>query len=468
MSPQTTTGTNAGPQGKPRVVIIDDTADLRDLLRLALQRGGLEVVGEAADGRAGIDLVRETLPDLVLLDLSMPVLDGMTALPEIRALVPAAKIVVLSGFDALQLAERAVAAGADAYLQKGMPLHRMLARIREVMEGRAAPAAPSPGTVPPARYDALALAPFGVLEVDGIPPYRVISLNASARDLLPAGTGPGTPLPVASPALAELLATSTRLDDGPFDARIGEQDSQVTVRSTPGSHYLYFEPRGDEVGVLRTAIATTAHEIRGPVAVLSALAETISEASSEVPLDDEQQLRLVASIARQARMLDSITSDLLTAAQIQRGALRVAPTITDPRSVVETTVDDRHLDRTVRLEVMDIRKVVADPLRLGQMLGNLLGNAHKYGRPPVVVRIRAAGEDGMVAIDVEDAGDGVPSEFRDQLFREFTRASGTSAAGTGLGLHVVQTLALAQDGRVDYTAADGGGSVFTITLPAAD
>ena len=71
-----------------RVVIVDDTYDLRELLRLALTRGGMEVVGEAGDGLAGIEAVRLERPDVVLLDLSMPVMDGLEALPSIRRLVP--------------------------------------------------------------------------------------------------------------------------------------------------------------------------------------------------------------------------------------------------------------------------------------------------------------------------------------------------------------------------------------------
>jgi len=82
----------AAPRTRPvRVVIVDDTDDLRELLRLALSRGGMEVVGEAGDGLAGIEAVRLEQPDVVLLDLSMPVMDGLEALPRIRHLVPAVR-----------------------------------------------------------------------------------------------------------------------------------------------------------------------------------------------------------------------------------------------------------------------------------------------------------------------------------------------------------------------------------------
>jgi len=129
-----------------RVVVIDDTYDLRELLRLALTRGGLEVVGEAGDGLAGIECVRLEKPDVVLLDLSMPVMDGLEALPTIRRLVPAAKIVVLSGFGATQMSEKAMTIGADGYLQKGTALKRIIEYVKDIVEST--PAAPVLSVVP--------------------------------------------------------------------------------------------------------------------------------------------------------------------------------------------------------------------------------------------------------------------------------------------------------------------------------
>ena len=82
-------GVVATRQRPVRAVVIDDTSDIRDLMSMVLTRSGMEVVGEAGDGRAGVDVVRAERPDVVLLDLAMPVMDGMEALPLIRELVPA-------------------------------------------------------------------------------------------------------------------------------------------------------------------------------------------------------------------------------------------------------------------------------------------------------------------------------------------------------------------------------------------
>ncbi len=103
-----------------RVLLADDVAQLRMLLRMALElNGAFEVVAEAADGAEAIVRAAECQPDLVILDLMMPGLDGLEALPGIREAAPGAKVVVLSGFAEEKLRSRALAAGATEYLEKG-------------------------------------------------------------------------------------------------------------------------------------------------------------------------------------------------------------------------------------------------------------------------------------------------------------------------------------------------------------
>lgn len=133
MSERDGMGTNAAALvPRPiRVVIVDDTEDLRFLLRTALTRGGMEVVAEAADGRAGIHAVRDAQPDVVLLDLAMPVMDGRAALPAIRRGAPAARIIVLSGFGADQLSDEVLALGADGYIEKGHSLRRIVQYVED-------------------------------------------------------------------------------------------------------------------------------------------------------------------------------------------------------------------------------------------------------------------------------------------------------------------------------------------------
>ncbi len=110
-----------------RVLVVDDAEDIRMLLRLRVEsRNGLTVVGEAADGVAAVELASELQPDLVLLDLAMPRMDGLEALPLIRAAVPDVRVVVLSGFNQGTLANKAIEAGADHYVVKGGSMRELL------------------------------------------------------------------------------------------------------------------------------------------------------------------------------------------------------------------------------------------------------------------------------------------------------------------------------------------------------
>lgn len=104
-----------------RVVLADDDRDTRRLLAAALHRHGrFIVVGEAADGAAAVAVAADTQPDLVLLDLGMPGGGGLEALPRLRSAVPAARIIVVSGFAGDRLAAVTAASGAVGYVQKGL------------------------------------------------------------------------------------------------------------------------------------------------------------------------------------------------------------------------------------------------------------------------------------------------------------------------------------------------------------
>src|SRR5438552_14649371 len=121
--------------GAYRVMIADDVQDLRSMLRLALELSGrFTVVAEAMDGAHAVDLAAMYKPDLALLDLSMPALDGLEALPRILDASPATKVVVLSGFEEARMAPVALKSGAVAYLEKGVPPRRLVQALIEIMQ----------------------------------------------------------------------------------------------------------------------------------------------------------------------------------------------------------------------------------------------------------------------------------------------------------------------------------------------
>lgn len=116
-----------------RVVIADDAAELRHFVRVTLeQNGGFEVVAEAGDGATAVSLVQAHRPDVVVLDLSMPVMDGLQALAEIRRSLPDVPVVVLSAFNRGEMAPEALSLGAAAYIEKSTQLGRISETLADV------------------------------------------------------------------------------------------------------------------------------------------------------------------------------------------------------------------------------------------------------------------------------------------------------------------------------------------------
>jgi DNA-binding NarL/FixJ family response regulator len=115
------------PENPHRVLIVDDSDDLRDVFRMKLERQpGYEVVGEAVDGVEAVSKAAVLRPDVVLLDIAMPRMDGLEALPKIREVAEGVRIVVLSGFNQTTMAEKAMAAGADRYVVKGSSMRELV------------------------------------------------------------------------------------------------------------------------------------------------------------------------------------------------------------------------------------------------------------------------------------------------------------------------------------------------------
>jgi DNA-binding NarL/FixJ family response regulator len=121
-----------------RILIVDDHPLTRDALAGLLKQNGFDVVGEAGSGEEAIALARELAPDLVLLDLSMPDMDGLTALPRVRDAAPTAEVVVLTASEDEDNLLNAVRGGAAGYLLKSEPPERIVAFLRGVAHGEAA------------------------------------------------------------------------------------------------------------------------------------------------------------------------------------------------------------------------------------------------------------------------------------------------------------------------------------------
>ena len=118
-----------------RILLADDHRILRESVRRSFESAGEEVVGEAGDGEEACELARELHPDVIVMDLSMPVLDGIGATKRIREELPATKVVVLTMHDDVEATRRALEAGAVGYLSKGSSFALVLDTVRKAAAG---------------------------------------------------------------------------------------------------------------------------------------------------------------------------------------------------------------------------------------------------------------------------------------------------------------------------------------------
>jgi DNA-binding NarL/FixJ family response regulator len=120
-----------------RVVIVDDNPGIRAVLRIMLaDDSGIEVVGEAADGREAIRAVGQLAPDLVLMDLNMPVMGGLEATAEIKRRYPRVRVVIVTMHKGREYSGAILEAGADGYVLKDASSSEFCAAIRSVMAGQ--------------------------------------------------------------------------------------------------------------------------------------------------------------------------------------------------------------------------------------------------------------------------------------------------------------------------------------------
>ncbi|MFF5971055.1 sensor histidine kinase [Streptomyces sp. NPDC012769] len=225
------------------------------------------------------------------------------------------------------------------------------------------------------------------------------------------------------------------------------------------------ELRRMEAGARRFA-ADVAHELRTPLAAMSAVTGVLDEdaASGTLPPDTADAVRLISD---ETRTLARMIEDLM---EVSRFDARTAPLRTehvDLRTLIAKTLRLRgwDTDERVTVDLAGPVRVHADPRRVDVILANLVGNALRHGHPPVTLRARA--ERDRAVLTVTDHGPGIPDHALPHVFDRFYKADTARARseGSGLGLALARENALLHDGTLTAANAPGAGAVFTLTLP---
>ena len=223
-------------------------------------------------------------------------------------------------------------------------------------------------------------------------------------------------------------------------------------------------------------LANLSHEIRTPMNAVLGYAGILSESMS-----GDSRRSLVETIERSGRSLLALLNDALDLARIEAGKsenrlapLRVRSLLEDLSVMFRLRTEQKGLELEARVDDEVPEVILADETKLRQILVNLIGNAVKFTeRGKVIARI-SSGTDAylsrVLVLSVRDTGPGIAEENLDRIFDAFYQEPGTGVlfGGTGLGLSIVKRLVNGLGGRVEARNLPGGGSAFTVTLPAPE
>ncbi|HEY2204713.1 MAG TPA: HAMP domain-containing sensor histidine kinase [Pseudonocardia sp.] len=334
----------------------------------------------------------------------------------------------------------------------------------------------------------------GDVEVTGLPmddvrdvlrQLTVIQIWAAAFGLAVTGVAAAVIVRVALRPLRRVAATATRVAEQPLDrGRVAldervpatEVDPRTEVGQVGAALNRMLEHLGTALDAryaselrLRQFLADASHELRTPLAAIRGYAELAGRRHDDVSPTVAHVLRRVSS---QTERMTSLVEDMLLLARLDAGR----PLAHEPVELSQLVVDavsDAHAagpEHRWRLSLPDRAVTVpGDPVRLGQVLGNLLTNARVHTPPGTAVLAELVVRGERAVLRVTDDGPGIAAELLPQVFGRFARGDGSrsrEAGSTGLGLAIAHAVTGAHGGTIRVTS-EPGRTAFTVELPAA-
>jgi signal transduction histidine kinase len=364
----------------PLVLIVDDDQTMRMLARASVEGVGMSAV-EAQSGEEALEIVDRVQPDLVVLDIMMPGIDGFETCQEIRKRAAHVPVLIMTGLTDLQSIDHAYEAGATDFITK---------------------------------------------------PLNWTVFGHRARYMVRAGQ-----------ALAEL----------------GEARAAAEAANRVKSAFM----------------ANMSHEIRTPMTAILGYLDLLGDEE----LSGSQRREYIRIVNDSGQHLLSILNDILDISKLEAGAMTVervpvAPheLIRDVASLMRARAAEKGLRFQLSYEGPTPETIHTDPVRLRQILLNLLGNAVKFtkqGEVRLAVGLVDAGEPPTprLRFDVIDTGVGIAPGEKERLFEPFVQADTSFTrrfGGTGLGLAISKQLAEQLGGSIAVRDNPGGGSIFTADI----
>jgi len=307
--------------------------------------------------------------------------------------------------------------------------------------------------------------------------YSLVRRRAFALAVLVVFVAAGT-------TLAQVYVAADRVNDDPLLGPLADVTSLFVLlllgwrlgmeayRFQTEEHRLQVQRQIDEkaMATRAAALTSTSHEVRQPLSAILTITETLLDESAG-PMNQVQH-EFVADIDECAKHLMALVNDILDYAKAEAGMIElVHETVALPALVDQciTMVEPRATQAGVAITAQidpEVSEVIADPLRLRQILLNLLSNAVKFNEQGGLVKMQVRADRGDVLISVRDTGRGIRPEQMDRLFDPYYQAAhGDQGIGTGLGLSIIKHLVELHGGSISVESVPNSGSTFSVRLP---
>lgn len=387
------------------ILIVDDELPNRRLLELLLQHEGYRTI-TAASGKEGLLMALQRQPELILLDLMMPDMDGYQVISALKAdgATSTIPVIVLTALTDRAARLAGLQAGAEEFLTKPVDREELGLRVRNLLRLK--------------EYSDLLRDQSEVLE------RQVQARTADIRQL-----------------------------NAELEERVRQRTTELQAANEELESFSY----------------SVSHDLRGPLATMDGFSTLLAKELRSNPTGERAEhcmKRIRAGISDMGHLIDA----LLSLAQVSRANLKwdsvdlsaMALTILDG-------LQEREPQRQAELHIQPGVTALGDAHLLRQMMENLLGNAWKFSARQEQTRIefsaRASGPNGEVVHEVRDNGAGFDMSYSDKLFGAFQRLhTATEFAGSGIGLATVQRVVRRHGGEVWAESAPDAGATFHFTL----
>jgi signal transduction histidine kinase len=397
---------------KAKMLIVDNEESNVLLLEDILRQSGYVNFKGVTDSRQVVPYFIEFQPDLILLDLMMPHLDGFAVMNQLQPLIPADTyfpILVLTADTLTTTRQRALSGGAKDFLTKPVDVIETLVRIRNLLATR-----------------------FLHLEIK--------AQNAALEETVNRRTS----------SLRESEERFRKLNRE-LERRVAERTAELEAANKELEAFSY----------------SVSHDLRAPLRAIGGFATILQDQLGEKLTSDERHSmdNIQSNILRMSVMID----DMLALSQANRKPLQKQRV--DIAGLVQSVLQDLYSEtdgRDVRVTLNELPSCEADSGLIKQVWINLLSNAFKYTRKTerAVIDVGSRRDDGTLVYFVKDNGAGFDMKYANKLFGAFQRLhSATEFEGTGVGLANVRRIIARHGGRTWAAGEVGKGAAFYFSLP---